>query len=305
MESTYLRERAMIDHGYLDVIMGNQCNVECDYCTITREMRKQNMTTREIADALRSGIKGGLTAVSFGGGEPTMRKDLVPLVKMAKGLGYEHIKIQTNGLMFAYQSFVDELLDAGAVQFNISIMGRDRAMYKSIMGQEKYYDLVVEGIGNLVRRDARIVGDVIMKNDTYPRLADTIGTFAELGVQEFVLWLVSLTDRNKDHPESLVKVSEMQADIYKSFELGKRRGISVVSRHIPVCMLKDYPEHIWNVNYDKFLIVTPGSMFWLSESRITANTFVDKCEACAAKDTCMGIRKDYLDQFGDGEVTPL
>ncbi len=289
----------------LDLIMGFACNVECDYCTMTREMRTQNLSTKEVADALRSGARQGLKAVSFGGGEPTIRKDLVPLVALARDAGYTRIKIQSNGLMYAYPDFVDRLLKAGANQFNISVMGRDRAMYRSIMGQERHFDLVVEGIGQLVQRDARVIADVIMKSDTYKKLPDTVGTFADLGVEHFGFWLVCLTDRHAEHPESLVPVSTMRPAIYEAFELGRRRGIEVMSRHVPVCMLPDYPDHIWNVTQDHVLIVTPGSTFWLKDSRITANTFVEKCDGCAARETCLGVRRDYLDRYGDGEVKPL
>jgi MoaA/NifB/PqqE/SkfB family radical SAM enzyme len=296
----------MIETDYLlDLIMGFACNVECDYCTMTRSMRTQNLSKGEIADAIRDGAEKGLKAVSFGGGEPTIRKDLVSLVALARDAGFERIKIQSNGLMYAYPDFVDRLMEAGANQFNISIMGRDRAMYHSIMGAERHFDLVVEGIGNLVRRDALVIADVIMKSDTWEKLPDTIGTFADFGVEHFVLWLVSLTDRNKDNLESLVPVSTMRPGIYETFETGRRRGIEVFSRHIPACMLPDYPDHIWNVRQDHILIVTPGSTFWLKDSRITANTFVEGCEGCAARETCLGVRRDYLERYGDGEVEPI
>lgn len=296
----------MIETDYLlDLIMGFACNVECDYCTMTREMRARNLTTQEVADALRSGARDGLEAVSFGGGEPTIRKDLVSLVALARELGYERIKIQSNGLMYAYPDFVDRLLEAGANQFNVSVMGRDRAMYRRIMGQERHFDLVVEGIGQLVRRDARVIADVIVKSDTWAQLSDTIGAFADLGIEHFVLWLVSLTDRNKDNPGSLLPVSTMRPGIVAAFDLARRRGIDVKSRHIPACMLPGYPDHIWNVRQDHVLIVTPGSTFWLRDSRITANTYVERCDGCAAWGTCLGVRRDYLERYGDGEVEPI
>jgi len=296
----------MIETDYLlDLIMGFACNVECDYCTMTREMRAHNLTTREIADAIRKGAADGLRAVSFGGGEPTIRKDLVSLVALARDAGFERIKIQSNGLMYAYPDFVDRLIEAGANQFNVSVMGRDRAMYRSIMGAEHHFDRVAEGIGHLVRRDARVVADVIMKSDTWAKLPDTVGCFADLGVEHFVFWLVSLTDRNKDNLESLVPVSTMRPAIYEAFELGRRRGIEVFSRHIPVCMLREYPDHIWNVRQDHVLIVTPGSTFWLKDSRITANTQIEKCAGCTAREVCLGVRKDYLERYGDDEVDPI
>lgn len=289
----------------IDIIMGYDCNVQCDYCTITREMRSRNMTAAQIAEALGKAAQAGVHEAAFGGGEPTMRKDLVKLVRLARGLGFTKIKISSNGLMYSYPEYVDALLAAGANQFNLAIMGWSSDAYRRIMGEARHFDLVRRGVANLVARDAFVVADCIMKNDTYQELESSVEYWAELGVEQFVFWLVSLTDRNHDHPESLVPVTQMRPHMNRAFDLGRQRGIGVWSRHIPRCMLPGYHDHVWDVRRDKVLVVTPESTFWLSESRITANRFVDKCEQCAARGQCMGIREDYLAAVGDGEVEPL
>lgn len=286
----------------IDIIMGYACNVQCDYCTITDQMRGHNMTTAQIADALKYGADEGLKEAAFGGGEPTIRKDLVKLTRLAKSLGYTTIKISSNGLMYAYPEFVDKLVDAGANQFNLALMGWNAAMYRHIMGADKHFDLVQQGVANLMARDAFVVGDIIMKSDTYLELEETVEFWAELGIEKFVFWLLSLTDRTAGFPEMLVPVTMLRPEMYKAFEVGKKRGIEVYSRHIPVCMLPGYQDHVWNVSTERVLIVTPESRFWLSESRITANTFVDKCEGCTEKPNCLGIRRDYLEHIGDGEI---
>lgn len=288
----------------IDIIMGYQCNVQCDYCTITKEMREKNLTTPQIARALEDGAAAGLTSAAFGGGEPTMRKDLVKLVKLARKLGYGTVKISSNGLMYAYPEFVDKLLEAGATQFNLALMGWTGAMYQRIMGETRFFDLVQTGVTNLVARDAAVTGDVIMKLDTYRSLADTVEFWAELGIERFVFWLMSLTDRVQHDEEQLVPVATMRPFMFEAFEVGRRRGIEVYSRHVPPCMLPGYHDHVWDVATDRVLVVTPESTFWLSESRITANTFVEKCEGCSLRPRCMGVRQDYLDNMGDGEVEP-
>lgn len=290
----------------IDLILSYKCNVQCDYCTITEEMRrKPGLTTAQAVNALEKGRAAGCTQASFGGGEPTIRKDLVKLVRVASAMGYERIKISSNGLRYAYPEYVDSLLKAGANQFNISIMGWNRSMYERIMGRGEFFDLVVKGVGHLVERDAVIVADVIMKNDTYRELETTVELWAELGVEQFVLWLMSLTDRAAGMKESLVPVSIMRPFMNAAFEVGRRRGIQVFSRHIPRCMLPGYHDHVWDVRADKVFIVTPESEFWLAESRITANTHVEQCSRCVLKEECMGVRKDYLENIGSHEVVPI
>jgi len=46
---------------------------------------------------------GGAPAVQLTGGEPTLRDDLVDIVKMLKEEGIRHIQLNTNGLVFSYE----------------------------------------------------------------------------------------------------------------------------------------------------------------------------------------------------------
>ena len=53
-------------------------------------------------------------AIQYAGGEPTVRKDLVELIKLAKEEGFSHTQIATNGVRLArLPSLAQELKDAG------------------------------------------------------------------------------------------------------------------------------------------------------------------------------------------------
>ncbi|MEM7607948.1 MAG: radical SAM protein, partial [Myxococcota bacterium] len=84
----------------LDVALLYDCNLACDYCTITEAMRLRSMPTRDVAMAMERARRDGYRAISFTGGEPTIRRDLLPLIRAAKKLGFEWIKVQSNGLLF-------------------------------------------------------------------------------------------------------------------------------------------------------------------------------------------------------------
>ena len=72
----------------VDVMIGYACNVQCDYCSITDEMRKENMATAPVMAALAEARRRGATKVAFGGGEPTIRRSLLPLVRWCRDRGY-------------------------------------------------------------------------------------------------------------------------------------------------------------------------------------------------------------------------
>jgi len=289
----------------VDVMIGYACNVQCDYCSITDEMRKENMATAPVMAALAEARRRGATKVSFGGGEPTIRRSLLPLVRWCRDRGYRSIKIPSNGLMYSYRSFAEEACDAGITDFHISFMAHTDELYARIMGKPDALALVTQGVRHLMALGRKPVGDLIIKHDTWMHLADIVEHWAGLGIDTFNLWLVSLSDRNRDNLESLPMVSEMRAGIEAAFERGKRLGVTVRSRHIPRCMLPGYEEHVVDLREDKVLVVTPRATFALWESRISPNTYAPKCDGCRYQHgSCLGVRGDYLERWGDAELRP-
>ena len=289
----------------IDVMIGYACNVQCDYCSITDEMRQEGMATAAAMAQLSEARARGATKASFGGGEPTIRRGLLPLVRWCRDRGYRSIKVQSNGLMYSYRSFAEEASDAGVNDFHISFMAHNDALYEKIMGKPGALQLVTQGVRHLHALGHKPVGDLIIKNDTWMHLADIVEYWAGLGIETFNLWLVSLSDRNRDNLASLLRVSEMRDGIFAAFERGKKLGVTVRSRHIPRCMLPGYEDHVADLREDRVLVITQRTSFALWESKISPSTYTAKCEGCRHQHgVCLGVRTDYLDRYGDAELRP-
>lgn len=289
----------------VDVQIGYACNVQCDYCSITDEMRQENMMTAAVMAKLGEARSRGATKVAFGGGEPTIRRNLLPLVRWCRDRGYRAIKVPSNGLMYSYRSYAEEASEAGINDFHISFMAHTPELYERIMGKPGALDLVTQGVRNLAALGHKPTGDLIIKSDTWMHLADIVEHWAALGIETFNLWLVSLSDRNKDNLASLLRVSEMRDGISAAFERGRKLGVTVCSRHIPRCMLPGYEEHVADLREDKVLVITPRATFALWESKISPNTYGEKCAGCRYQHgVCLGFRRDYLERYGDEEARP-
>jgi len=258
-----------------------------------------------VMAALADARRRGATKVAFGGGEPTIRRSLLPLVRWCRDRGWRSIKIPSNGLMYSYRAYAEEACDAGITDFHISFMAHTEELYARIMGRPDAQALVTEGVRNLKALGRKPVGELIIKHDTWMHLADIVEHWAGLGIETFNLWLVSLSDRNRDNLESLPMVSQMREGIVAAFERGKRLGVTVRSRHIPRCMLPGYEDHVVDLREDKVLVVTPRATFALWESKISPNTYADKCNGCRYQHgICLGLRRDYLERYGDAELAP-
>ena len=63
-------------------------------------------------------------AVQLTGGEPTMRDDLLEIIRMARELGYEHIQLNTTGIRFAYEpEYAKKVREAGVNTIYMSFDG--------------------------------------------------------------------------------------------------------------------------------------------------------------------------------------
>lgn len=86
-----------------NVVLTNRCDLSCWYCFFyCKEGDKVYEPTmddfKKMFRALRSEKPVGCNAVQLTGGEPTLREDLLDIIKLAKQEGFEHIQLNTNGI---------------------------------------------------------------------------------------------------------------------------------------------------------------------------------------------------------------
>lgn len=103
--------------GLIDVT--NRCNLKCPICFANAAVSKKlfEPSVEEIRAMLKN-LRGekpvGTPAIQYAGGEPTVRKNLPELIKLAKEEGFSHTQIATNGIRLAKkEGYAQELKDAG------------------------------------------------------------------------------------------------------------------------------------------------------------------------------------------------
>ena len=287
--------------GLLDVILGYDCNLACDYCTITPAMRSRSLAPAAIVEALREGRRLDYDRVAFTGGEPTIRADLLALIKASSKLGYADIKLQSNGLLFTAAN-VERLVAAGVTRFHVSIHTHEPAAYDALVRREHAHALMEQGLRNVVASGQHVVVDVIVKHDTFRRLPDAIDWIAAREVPEIHVWYVSLTDGNASNVASLPAMSEAVPFIREAFARARAHGIDIKSLHVPRCLLGDDWQHAWDPGAQRVMVVTPEATFELKQSRLAGQQQVPACAGCRFEQLCPGVRPDYLARYGDGEI---
>ncbi len=88
----------------INMVVTNRCNLSCWYCFYYADKAGYVYEPRieDLLNIVRSARKQAVSiAVQLTGGEPTLREDLVDIVKALRMEGVRHIQLNTNGLKFA------------------------------------------------------------------------------------------------------------------------------------------------------------------------------------------------------------
>lgn len=146
--------------GLIDVT--NRCNLRCPVCFANAAVAKfvYEPTYEEIRQMLRN-LRANqpvpTPAIQYAGGEPTVRKDIVELVKLAEEEGFSHIQIATNGIKLAKNpALPGELKDAGLNTVYLQFDGVTEEPYLKIRNRN-LLPLKLEAIENCRKADMGIV----------------------------------------------------------------------------------------------------------------------------------------------------
>lgn len=123
------------DHACLAVVdVTHACNLHCSYCFAGSGPGDHGRSFEDVVHLLEV-IKdaGGPRPIQFSGGEPTIRPDLPELIEVAHEKGFEHVQVNTNGLMLAADAgLAARLSAAGATAVYLQFDGLERSTYEAI-----------------------------------------------------------------------------------------------------------------------------------------------------------------------------
>jgi molybdenum cofactor biosynthesis protein A len=111
------------NHSYLRISLSERCNLRCLYCMpedgVPLQPKSHLLTNDEIMKLATWFTQQGVDKIRLTGGEPLLRKDLLPLIQNLNTLGLQQIGMTTNGLTLSKQ--LDDLVDAGLTHVNLSL----------------------------------------------------------------------------------------------------------------------------------------------------------------------------------------
>lgn len=292
----------------LDLKVGFRCNNNCIFCAQSHKRNLGNRTTEELKERLKKGREDGYNELVFTGGEPTIRKDILELVRFAKDLGYELIQIQTNGRMLSYKDFARKLIDAGVTEVSPALHGHDKKMHESHTRCSDSFEQTLQGIKNLVELGCPVLTNSVITKINYKNLPELVELLTGLNVDQFQLAFVHPVGNAYKYFDKVVpKMTEVKPYIIKAMETGKKRGygpgMSMVEA-FPPCLMEGYE----NFCSELYMPVHSGVMDldhdiedfekWRKES---GKRKFPQCKGCRYDSICEGPWKEYPERFGSVE----
>jgi MoaA/NifB/PqqE/SkfB family radical SAM enzyme len=146
----------------------------------------RELSTDEWQRALQALWEVGVPHVCFTGGEPTLRDDLIELVRYGEEQGLV-TGLLTDGRRLREQEYLDELLLAGLDHLQITLASHRPAVHDEIVGQDGAWQEVDAGLRNALDGDIYVVVHVVVIPANADSVVETVAYLAELGVPAVAL----------------------------------------------------------------------------------------------------------------------
>jgi GTP 3',8-cyclase len=132
--------------AYLRLSLTDRCNFRCEYCSPADYEEGGKLLGREEIRRLAAAFgKLGIRRIRLTGGEPTLRKDVVEIVRDLAGTpGIEEVALTTNG--HRLREIARPLREAGLGCLNVSLDTLDQDRLRRISGRGAFLDDVLQGL---------------------------------------------------------------------------------------------------------------------------------------------------------------
>jgi cyclic pyranopterin phosphate synthase len=168
---------------YLRLSLTDRCNFRCSYCATSGPDQIGDPVGRaELARLVRIFASCGIRRVRLTGGEPTLRPDLLEVVRDVRATpGIEEVALTTNG--HALGTLARPLRAAGVSRLNVSLDTLDPERLHRIAGRAASLDRVVAGLRAAMTAgfDSVKLNVVVVRSENEHELGDLTRFAWELG----------------------------------------------------------------------------------------------------------------------------
>jgi len=292
----------------VDLKTGFVCNNNCVFCAQAHKKHLGNKTTEQIKIEINASAKR-CDNIVFTGGEATIRKDIIELVKYAKEQGYSKIQLQSNCRMLSYMPFVVKLIKAGVNIFNPAVHGYNANTHDSLTRTKGSFDQTIKAIKNLrsLSKDLCILTNTVVVKQNYLYLEEIANLLIDLKVNQFQFAFVHPIGNALENFEKVVpRIKDLIPYVHKGLKAGISAGVPCFAEALPYCHMQGFEDCISD-RFEPVTEIQDHDIFILTYKEVRQRDDKlksKKCKKCKYNEQCEGTWKEYIEFYGDEELKP-
>jgi len=266
---------------YKRIFLDNQCSNNCLHCTYKLEETSLPDLV-SITTSLASDNKDG---IELAGGEPTLRKDLLEIIREGRKHGCRRIKLMTNGRSLSDMHFLENLLNAGCQLFDIKLWGSHQALHDQLTRSPGSFFDTIRGLENMLGlpQEKFISVRIQVCRENYADLENIVATALRFGINRIIIAIV----------DPQLEIHKVLPHVHNAVNISILNRIWIITEGLPFCIMRGLEHHIGEIYTG-----------W----RDTGGTDIrhqDFCIECLYNELCPGVANKYISNFGSREFFPV
>jgi MoaA/NifB/PqqE/SkfB family radical SAM enzyme len=301
-----------------EIQLGHLCNNRCVFCSsgqLTAMRLARAVPLEPIIEALEAARAAGAWHLTFLGGEPTTHKRFLDALQKAVELGFEHIVIFTNGVMFPQPGFIDSVLALGRFEWRVSIQGATNEAHVATTGRPDSFRRILHGLGELQRHGQLVTANMCVNERSYRSLPEYPGLLRQYGVRQLHVDIVrpeSTGERDQEYLREIMPRYSDMAPYYDAMLEGFDRwdaDFDVNVGNLPYCILPKWGSRIHHGGQET--VTKSADAVGLEDAMNkyewhgSLRRYLPGCDECVFRPRCTGIFRVYLELHGEDEFRPV
>jgi MoaA/NifB/PqqE/SkfB family radical SAM enzyme len=307
----------MLEEKRLHVYTNSFCNNSCLFCSDMRWTRPipVDVLNKNVPIDLKR-MKGKVPKVVFTLAEPTLNKNLVNYIGLAKEYGYRVIGLITNGRKLKDKDYCESLFEAGLNEIGVSFHGSNKKIHEMITRGSGSFDETFLGLCNLSFLKNKYSFDFsvnfLANRLNYLDITSWLKMMMKFdGLDLIAINAVRPKGQAEKYFDKIVPSYQcVGREIVKSLNsLKKKRGKShphICIMGMPPCLLPGYESNI--LEYEAS--IARGHRIKDKEKLIPVQWAPIKikrpaCDKCYFNNVCTGVWSSYIKKRGWKEFRPV
>ena len=275
------------------LLTNRTCNQNCVFCNARRPRDDPAFVQpRAVAARLAAAQREGATEIVITGGEPTLRRDIAPLVARARRLGVERVVLETNATSITEER-ARGLAEAGLDVARVHVPRWGNAL-DELTRDPGGFAALRRGLRALADAGLRIEVAVPVVKRNLDAVVDVPGGLVADGVD--VSCLVLGVPLDAPEPDELAGLSDAAEAIAAVENRARVLGLPVrlgQDPRIPPCVFPR-PDRVAHL-----FAMTRGGPPRPGYASVAA------CSSCQVEDRCPGVPRAALERPGTPELSPI